>query len=172
MRIDAGLDTGDILLQREMPIGATDTAETLAPVLAAIGADLIVETLRGLQAGSVEAHPQDDAQATLAPILKKEEGRIDFRLSAQEIRNRMRGFQPWPGVFTTFRGKNLHVWNAVLSEHSLVPGELLAERDCLFIGCGGGSLEVLEVQLEGKKRMAARDFIPGYRPQTGEKLGS
>jgi methionyl-tRNA formyltransferase len=172
MRIDAGLDTGDILLQREMPIGATDTAETLAPALAAAGADLIVETLRALQAGRIEARPQDDSQASLAPIMKKEDGRIDFQLSAPEIRNRMRGFQPWPGVFTSFRGKNLHLWDAALSERSLVPGELLAEDDRLFIGCAEGALEVLEVQLEGKKRMAARDFMHGYRPQTGEKLGS
>ena len=172
MRINAGLDTGDILLQQEMPIDATNTAEALGPALAAIGADLLVETLRGLEAGKIEARQQDDAQATLAPILKKEDGRIDFRLSAQEIRNRMRGFQPWPGVFTTFRGKNLHVWNASSSQRSLVPGELLAEADRLYIGCGEGALEVLEVQLEGKKRMAARDFIHGHRPQTGEKLGS
>jgi methionyl-tRNA formyltransferase len=172
MRIDAGLDTGDILLQREMPIGATDTAETLARALAASGAELIVETLRGLQAGKIEAHPQDNAVATLAPILKKEDGRIDFRISAQEVRNRMRGFQPWPGVFTTFRSKNLHVWDAAWSQRSLVAGELLVEGDHLFVGCGEGALEVLEVQLEGKKRMAARDFIHGYRPHAGEQLGS
>jgi methionyl-tRNA formyltransferase len=172
MRIDAGLDTGDILLQREIPIGASDTAETLAPALAALGAELIVETLRGLEAGRISARPQNDAQASLAPILKKEDGRIDFRLSAQEVRNRMRGFQPWPGVFTSFRGKNLHVWNAALSQRSLAAGELLADGDHLFVGCGEDALEILDVQLEGKKRMAARDFIHGYRPQTGEKLGS
>jgi methionyl-tRNA formyltransferase len=172
MRIDAGLDTGDILLQKEIPIAATDTAETLAPALAAVGADLLVETLHGLQAGRIDARPQDDAQASLAPILKKEDGRIDFRLSAREIRDRLRGFQPWPGVFTSFRGKNLHVWNAALSQRSLVPGELLAENDRLFIGCGEGALEILEVQLEGKKRMSGRDFIHGYRQQAGDKLGS
>ena len=172
MRINAGLDTGDILLQREITIGANDTAETLAPALATIGAELVVETLRGLKAGKIESRPQDDSQASLAPILRKEDGRIDFRVSAQEIRNRMRGFQPWPGVFTSFRGKNLHVWNAALSERSLGPAELLAEGDRLFIGCGQGALEVLELQLEGKKRMAARDFIHGHRPRIGEKLGS
>lgn len=172
MRIDAGLDTGDILLQREMTIGVNDTAETLAPALAAVGAELLVQTLHELQAGRIEARPQDDAQASLAPILKKEDGRIDFRLSAQEIRDRLRGFQPWPGIFTSFRGKNLNVWDAALSEHSLVPGELSGEGDRLFMGCGRGALEVLELQLEGKKRMAARDFIHGYRPQAGEKFGS
>jgi methionyl-tRNA formyltransferase len=172
MRIDAGLDTGDILLQKEMPIGANDTAETLAPALAAVGANLLVETLRALQAGKIEARRQDDDQASLAPILKKEDGRIDFRLSARGIRDRLRGFQPWPGVFTSFRGKNLHLWDAALSQRSLVPAELLAEGDRLFIGCGEGALEILQVQLEGKKRMAARDFIHGYRPQAGEKLAS
>ena len=172
MRIDAGLDTGDILLQKEMSIGANDTAETLAPALAASGSELIVETLRCLQADKIEGRPQNNAHTTTAPILKKDDGRIDFRLSAQKIRNRMRGFQPWPGVFTSFRGKNLHIWNAMLSQRLLGAGELLAEGDHLFVGCGEDALEVLEVQLEGKKRMSASDFIHGYRPQNGEKVGS
>ena len=138
-----------------------------------VGADLIVDTLRGLQAGTIKPRPQDHAKATLAPILKKEDGRIDFRQSAQEICNRLRGFQPWPGAFTAFRGKNLHVWDAAVSQHSLPLGELLVDDDRLFVGCGGGTaLALLEVQPEGKKHMAVRDFIHGYRPQTGEKLGS
>jgi len=173
MRIDAGLDTGDILLQKEIPIQPTDTAETLAPMLAATGANLMVETLRGLEAGTISPCPQNSENATLAPILKKEDGRIDFRRTAQEICNRLRGFQPWPGAFTTFRGKNLHVWDAAAALRSLPPGELLIEHGLLFVGCGGGTaLALLEVQPEGKKHMAARDFIHGYRPQTGEKLGS
>jgi methionyl-tRNA formyltransferase len=172
MRIDAELDTGDILLQREIPITPEDTAETLAPRMAAIGADLMVETLHGMQAGKIHPRPQDNAKTTLAPILKKEDGRIDFRRPAQEILNRLRGFQPWPGAFTTFRGKNLHLWDAAVSQHSLPPGELLVENDRLFVGCGGGTaLELLELQPEGKKRMLARDFVHGYRPHSGEKLG-
>jgi methionyl-tRNA formyltransferase len=172
MRIDAGLDTGDILLQKEIPINPKDTAETLAPALAAIGADLMVDTLCGLDAGTIAPRPQDDAKATLAPILKKEDGRIDFRQAAQEIGNRLRGFQPWPGAFTTFRSKNLHVWETAVAQHSLRPGELLVEDGRLLIGCGAGTaLELLTVQPEGKKRMASRDFIHGYRPQNGEKLG-
>jgi methionyl-tRNA formyltransferase len=172
MRIDAGLDTGDILLQKETPINPTDTAETLAPTLAAIGADLMVDTLRGLDAGTIAPRPQDDAKATLAPILKKEDGRIDFRQAAQEIGNRLRGFQPWPGAFTTFRGKNLHLWETAVARHTQRPGELLVEDGHLLIGCGAGTaLELLTVQPEGKKRMASRDFIHGYRPQNGEKLG-
>jgi methionyl-tRNA formyltransferase len=172
MRIDAGLDTGDILLQKEIPINLTDTAETLVPVLAATGADLMVDTLRRLQAGTIAPRPQDHANATLAPILKKQDGRIDFHRTAQEICNRLRGFQPWPGAFTIFRGKNLHVWQAAVSQHSLAPGELCVESNCLFVGCGEGTaLALFEVQPEGKKRMPAADFVHGYRPQSGEKLG-
>ena len=172
MRIDAGLDTGDILMQTEVPIELTDTAETLAPALAAIGAGLMVDTLRGLQAGTIAPRPQDHAKATLAPILKKQDGRIDFRQTAQEICNRLRGFQPWPGAFAIFRGKNLHVWQAAVSQHSLPPGELWVQSNCLFVGCGEGTaLALFEVQLEGKKRMPAGDFVHGYRPQSGEKLG-
>ena len=173
MRIDAGLDTGDILLQKEISIAPSDTAETLAPRLAAVGADLMVETLRGLQARTIHPRPQDHAKATMAPILKKEDGQIDFRRPAAEILNRLRGFQPWPGAFATFRGKNLQVRNAVSLQRALPVGELLVEADRLFVGCGTGTvLELLEVQAEGKKRMPARDFVHGYRPSTGERLGA
>jgi methionyl-tRNA formyltransferase len=173
MRIDAGLDTGDILLQKEISIAPSDTAETLAPRLAAVGADLMVETLRGLQARTIHPRPQDHAKATMAPILKKEDGQIDFRRPAAEILNRLRGFQPWPGAFTTFRGKNLHVWNAASLQRALPMGQLLVEADRLFVGCGAGNaLQLLEVQPEGKKRMPARDFVHGYRPSTGERLGA
>jgi methionyl-tRNA formyltransferase len=172
MRIDSGLDTGDILLQREVPIAPEDTAETLAPRLAAIGADLTIETLRGLQAETVQARPQDNTKATLAPILKKEDGRIDFHRSAEEICNRLRGFQPWPGAFTTFRGKNLQVWAAKPAKREASRGELAVQTEHLFAGSGQNTaLELLELQPEGKKRLPARDFIHGYHPATGEKLG-
>ena len=174
MRIDAGLDTGDMLLQRETPIAAEDTAVTLAPRLAEMGAPLIVETLAGLKAGTITPRKQDDAQATLAPILKKEDGLIDFRRSAPEICNRLRGFQPWPGAYTTLRGRNFNVWAARPVEESVAaPGELRVDNDRLLVGCGEGSaLELLTVQPEGKKRMAARDFMHGYHPKSGEKLGT
>jgi methionyl-tRNA formyltransferase len=172
MRIDAGLDTGDILQQREARITPADTAETLAPRLAVIGADLIVETLRGLVSEKVHPQSQDSANASLAPILKKEDGRIDFHRTAQQICNRLRGFQPWPGAFTSFRGKNLQVWDAKPVQRSLAESELLVESDRLLVGCGDGTaMELAEIQLEGKKRMAVRDFIHGYRLSSGEKLG-
>ena len=112
MKIDAGLDTGDIFLQQEIPIAPAYTSETLSPKLASPGAALLVETLLQLQAGAVKPKPQDHAKATLAPILKKEDGKIDFHRTAFEIHNRLRGFQPWPGAFTQFRGKNLQVTQA------------------------------------------------------------
>src|SRR5579864_2102041 len=132
MRLDPGLDTGDILLQREFPILPDDTAETLSPRLAALGADLVVETLHGLQQGSIHPRPQDPAHATLAPILRKQDGLIDFSRGAPEILNRIRGFQPWPGAYTIFRGRNLHVWKAKPSEQSLPPAELQVENDHLL----------------------------------------
>ncbi|HLB87027.1 MAG TPA: methionyl-tRNA formyltransferase [Terriglobales bacterium] len=172
MRIDAGLDTGDILLQKEVAIEPQDTTETLAPRLAAIGADLMVETLHGLKAGTIQPRPQDNTKATLAPILKKEDGRIEFHLTAQEICNRVRGFQPWPGTFTSFRGKNLHVWAAMPVQRTLEEGEVIVDTDRFIVGCGAGTaLALLEVQPEGKKRMAVRDFVHGYHPHTGERLG-
>lgn len=172
MRIDAGLDTGDILLQRTVPIDPEDTAETLAPKLASTGAELMLETLKGLQEGRISPQAQDNSQATLAPILKKEDGRIDFARTAKEIWNRLRGFQPWPGAFTTFRGKNLHVWAAKPSTESAAPSEMSLDHQRLLVGCGQNTcLELLEVQLEGKKRMSAQDFIHGHRPRAGEKLG-
>jgi len=172
MRIDPGLDTGDILLQREQPIAPEDTAVTLAPILAAIGADLIVETLRELETSTIHPRPQDNRQATLAPVLKKEDGMIDFSRTAQEIFNRLRGFQPWPGAYTRFRGKQLQVLKAQPANEPVPDEHLRVSRDRLFVGCAqNSSLELLEVQLEGKKRTPARDFIHGYRPAVGEKLG-
>jgi methionyl-tRNA formyltransferase len=171
MKIDAGLDTGDILLQRELPIAPNDTAETLGPNLATMGADVTVETLRGLQADTIHPRRQDHAQATLAPILKKEDGLIDFARPASETLNRMRGFQPWPGAFTKFRGKTLQIWHATALDSALPSSELKVEGHRLFAGCGGSTaIELLELQLEGKKRTSADDFIRGYRPLPGEKL--
>lgn len=174
MKIDEGLDTGDILLKRQMAIQTDETALTLAPRLAEIGADLLVETLEELKMGILEPVPQDDSLATLAPILKKEDGLVDFSRTATEIHNRLRGFQPWPGAYTQFRGKNLKVVAARVSDttSSLQPGELRVSGDKLFAGCGSGtSLELLQVQPEGKKAISAREFISGYRLAPGERLG-
>lgn len=175
MRIDEGLDTGDILLQREMPILAEDTSVTLGPRLAAMGAELLVETLGALAERRIQPTPQDDERATLAPILTREDGRIDFTRDAQKISNRHRGFQPWPGAFTTYRGKQLtlHAISVFAGAHALMPGEIAIEGGRLLAGCGGGSAIAIDVlQLEGKRRMQAREFINGYQPKPGERLGS
>jgi methionyl-tRNA formyltransferase len=175
MRIDAGLDTGDILLKREVEIWDDDTAETLGERLSRLGADLIVETLRGLERGALEAQPQDHAQATLAPILKKEDGRIDWNLPALEIWNRTRGLRPWPGAYTKFRDKNLHLWSAFRPDSGetmyLDPGTLVAGHGRLRVACGKGTLlEAKEIQLEGRKRLAPRDFLNGVKISVGERV--
>jgi len=184
MRIDAGLDTGDILLQREIPIALEDTAETLGPKLASVGANLMVETLLGLENGQVRPTPQDHALATLAPILQKEDGRMDFSRTADDLYNRLRGFQPWPGAFTTFKGKTLQVHRAqpAQTRGNLPPGQIGVEGARFLVGCGkyknkdkdsdiGTALELIEVKLEGKRRMTAGEFINGYRPKSGDRLG-
>jgi len=177
MRIDAGLDTGDMLMWREIAIQPEDTAVSLAPKLANLTAELLVETLPALKEGRIRRQKQDDSRATLAPILKKEDGRIDFQRPVVEIWNRLRGFQPWPGAYTNFRGKNLNVVSA--KPHSTkeglngAPGVVSVENGKLLVACGHQTwLELLEVQPEGKKKMPVRDFVNGHRPQTGERLGS
>jgi methionyl-tRNA formyltransferase len=174
MRINAGLDTGDILMQAEEQIRPEDTALTLAPRLAQTGAELMIATLAGLQCETVTATPQDDTQATLAPILKREDGRLDFAHTATDAWNRLRGFQPWPGAFTTFRGKLLHIHAASPAAGApvVVPAFFAIEGERLLLGFANDTaLEIEELQLEGKKRMSARDFVNGYRPRPDEKLG-
>jgi methionyl-tRNA formyltransferase len=183
MRIDAGLDTGDILLQRELPIGPDDTAETLGPKLAAVGADLMVDTLPKLETGQTAPRPQDHTKATIAPILKKEDGRIDFSINAVRIYNRLRGFQPWPGAYTTYRGRNIAVLTAAVhlenkplftldEDLAVSDGAIIVVADRIFVYCHGDTwLELLEVRPEGKRRMSVREFINGYRPKTGDHLG-
>ncbi|MFZ0481206.1 MAG: methionyl-tRNA formyltransferase [Terriglobales bacterium] len=174
MRIDAGLDTGDTLMQRELPILPDDTAETLAPKLASIGAELMIETLGELETGTVRPVPQDHALASLAPILKKEDGRMDFARPADELLNRMRGFRPWPGAFTTFRAKTLQVHRAHPSQvpPAPPPSTIVVDGTRLLATCGRHTaLELLEVQMEGKRRMTAHEFLNGYQPKTGEQFG-
>jgi methionyl-tRNA formyltransferase len=173
MLLNEGLDTGDILMQRELPIELDETAITYGRRLAEIGAELMTETLRGLEKRTVTRRPQDHSQASLAPILKKEDGKADFTLPAEMIYNQLRGFQPWPGCFTGFRGKKLTIAAAkpIRELQNLAPGEVLVEGHRMLIGCRESALELLEVQLEGKRRMSIGDFVRGYRPQQREKLG-
>ncbi len=172
MRLNAGLDTGDILLQEELAIKPDDTAVSIAPALAAMGAELMLETLHGLAGGTIIPRPQIEREATLAPILTKEDGRVDFRRTAVEICNRQRGFQPWPGAYTSFRGRNLTLSALQPTVSALGPAVIAVAGDCLLAGCGGESaVEILELQPEGKRRMSGREFINGYRPREGERFG-
>ncbi|HYK34370.1 methionyl-tRNA formyltransferase [Alloacidobacterium sp.] len=175
MRIDEGLDTGDMLLQRELPVAPDQTAEDIFPLLAEMGAPLMAETLEGLNADTITPKKQDDSLATLAPILKREDGLVDFERPAMGIYNRWRGFQPWPGAYTLFRGKKLVLHRMMPMElrgEQSVPTEVRVERNRLFVDCSENSrLEIFEVQPEGKKRMAAADFLHGYQLKSGDRLG-
>jgi methionyl-tRNA formyltransferase len=176
MKIDAGLDTGDILLKRETEIRADDTAESLRDRLSTVGAELLVETLRGLERGEIKPRPQENTYATLAPILKKEDGRVNWSLPAEEIERQVRGLRPWPGAYTSFRGQGFHLWRAAVAPPgtpTMTPGTLLAQDHRLLVACGGDSwLELQEVQLEGRRHLSARDFLNGIRLGPDEKLGA
>jgi methionyl-tRNA formyltransferase len=164
MKIDAGLDTGAMLLKWETEIGPEETAVELGERMAGAGADLLVRTLGELP--GIVAEPQDEAQATYAPVLKKEDGRIDWSMSGREIVNRVRGFLPWPGCYGFLRGQRMHVWKARAADENLPDGTLRVIGKRLF----AGSIELLEVQLEGKKRMAAAAFLNGISIEAGETL--
>lgn len=179
MRIDAGMDTGEILLQREMEIGASETASELAARMSELGALLMAETLRGLAAGTIVPRSQDHEHASSAPMLKKEDGRIDWSRPAQEIFNRIRGFAPWPGAYTSFRGQTCHIWGEPasndLGEQNLpqnkaaIPGAFLVRRNEVMVRCGGTThLRLLAVKLEGRKQVSVAEFVNGAHLQSGE----
>jgi methionyl-tRNA formyltransferase len=169
MRINEGLDTGDVLLQWKTEIGPAENAVELGARLAEAGAELLVRTLDEL--ASIRPEPQDDAQATLAPILTKEDGKIDWQRPAREILNRIRGFEPWPGGYGFLRGQRLQIAKAVQGDLKLPPGALRAVNHKLYAGCGDGeSIELREVQLEGKKRMPAAAFLNGFTLKPDEVL--
>ncbi len=175
MQMDVGLDTGPILLQRSTPIGPDETAVELMSRLSVFGADLLSETLNRLDA--ISPVEQDHAAATFAPIMNREDGRIDWQLSAQQISDRVRGFQPFPATFTYHSGTKLTIWKASHCSdpevQSSAPGEVLvAHNDRLLVACGDDSvIEITEIQPEGKRRMSVRDFLNGTKLQTGAILG-
>lgn len=188
MRIDAGMDTGNILLQREMDIAPTETAPELAARMSEAGAPLMEETLRGLAAGTIVPHAQNHAEATVAPILKKEDGRIDWGRSSQEIYNRMRGFVPWPGAYTTFRSQTCHLWaepiidlgplpSELLDSPSFAaarskPGTLIGSKNDWLVSCGNTTvLRLQSVKLQGRKQVSASEFANGARLKPGESFG-
>jgi methionyl-tRNA formyltransferase len=174
MRIDAGMDTGDIVLQEELMIGPTETTPELSERLSAAGAPLMEKTLRGLCDGTLKPRAQNAKEATAAPILKKEDGLVRWTMGAAEIFNRQRGFTPWPGIHTTFRKQSCQVSGVPVEERrqGLQPGELLWDKKNLRVACGGGSLFGLEyVKVEGRKELTAQEFGNGARIAPGERFG-
>jgi methionyl-tRNA formyltransferase len=175
MLLEEGLDTGPILLQQQIAIRPEQTAVDLFDVLAEAGAPLMVDTLAGLEAGAIKPKTQDHARATLAPLLEREDGRMDFAAhTATELWNRWRGFQRWPGAFTLLDGKKLimHCMQLAETTGSGAPGELRVESHRMLVACTANTwLELLEVQLEGKKRLAAAEFLRGTSMLSGKRLG-
>jgi methionyl-tRNA formyltransferase len=179
MLLEEGLDTGPILLQQTIEIAPHQTAVELFEILAHAGAPLVVETLAGLAGGAVHPQPQNHSFATFAPILDREDGRMDFAArTAHELFNRWRGFQPWPGAFTTLDGKKLIVHRMTVADvaafatsASAQPGHVHVENHHLFAACAEETwLEFLEVQLEGKKRLPAAEFLRGTALAPGTHL--
>jgi methionyl-tRNA formyltransferase len=178
MLINAGLDTGDILLQSETSIGVEENALELGARLSLTGAKLLLETLELLEQGNCPRTPQVNAEATLARILRKEDGLIDWRTPAREIFNRSRGFLPWPGAWTSFQGQRFNIWKCRpvpssewMVGQELAPGLMHAIGRRLLAGTGSGVLELLEVQLEGRKRVPAAAFMNGTRLSGDDMLG-
>ncbi len=177
MQMDAGMDTGPMLARRTTPIGKEETAPELSARLAQLGAELLSETLPRIELGEVEPAPQDDREATYAPMLKREDGLIDWRMSAREIANRVRAFQPWPGSYTGFRGGRLTVWRAreapdTAYSSGAEAGTILSIVESgIMIACAGSSaLLVEEIQIEGKRRVPAREFANGARLKPGDRI--
>src|SRR3974390_1877306 len=175
MRIDAGMDTGDMLLRQELPIGPDETTPELAQRLSFAGADLMVETLLGIAAGRIAPQPQNHEQTSLAPMLKREDGRIAWQQPVQQIYNRMRGFAPWPGAFSDFRGQLCHLSGRPASKQMSggAPGQIQIEAGNLFTACGAANaLQVSHIKLEGRKQISALEFANGARLQPGERFGN
>ena len=174
MWMDEGLDTGDVLMSRKVPIRADDTSGTLHRRLADVGADVLIETLKRLEAGTLVGKPQDKAEATYAPLLKKKDGSIDWTKDAKSLEAFVRGMNPWPGAFTVLSGKRLKVFSAKDLEGSAKeePGTVVEGfPGDLVVATGKGRLALKEVQLESAKRLPAEDFLRGCPLSPGTRLG-
>jgi methionyl-tRNA formyltransferase len=176
MKIDAGMDTGPILLQETIEIRPDETAPELSARMAKAGAPLILESLRGVEAGTITPLPQDAARTSVAPMLKKEDGRMNWALTATQIYNRMRAFAPWPGAFTTLRGQTWHIWGRPAPEASAAltetPGTIVASSSAIYVVCGQGTaLQIEGAQVEGRNRVSAIDFVNGIHLVQSERFG-
>ena len=173
MYMDVGLDTGDMLVKKTLTIGAEETAGELHDRLAVLGREAMEETLRQLCAGTLRRETQDDGHSSYAPMMKKEDGRIDWSRSALEVHNQVRGLDPWPGAYTSLDGEMLKLARTTPQDNGdTPPGTVIAaDRDGVRIACGSGTLLVRELQLAGRKRLDAADFLRGCPLQPGTCLG-
>jgi methionyl-tRNA formyltransferase len=175
MQMNERMDAGDILLQQEISVLADDTTESLGARLADLGARLLVATLDEISKGAAVPHPQDESRATLAPLVRKEEGAVDWSRSAAEIERAVRAFTPWPNASTLLRGRLLKIHRAAVStpRSSALPGTVVrAAAGEIDVATGVGALRLLEVQLEGKRRLTATEFLAGHSLREGDRLGS
>ena len=184
-QMNAGIDTGDILYTKEYVLDPKETGASLFDKLMVLGAEAIVEALPLIEAGKITPIPQNEAEATHAAKLTKQLGEIDFSKSAVELERLVRGLNSWPSAYTFFRGKQLKIWEAEVVENgtetteeagrhasTVTPGTVVAvDRQSITVATGNGGLQILELQIEGKKRMACKDFLLGYPVAVGEKLG-
>ena len=171
MFMGEGLDTGDMILKRSIPIGEDETSGELYERMEKLGAQCLMETISLFEKGDVAREPQKDEASSYAPMLDKKLALLDFQKTGREIHNLVRGLNPWPVAFTKLRGKVLKVYAAKeIPGYTGQPGEVLDEKR-FIVGCGDGAVEFLEIALEGKKRMASADFLRGYHLKKGEKLG-
>ena len=173
MLTDAGVDTGAMLLRRETDIGEVETAAELSVRLSQLGAELLIETLKGYIAGEIAPTPQDERLASRQPMLKKEMGLIDWTRSAKEIACQARGLDPWPSAYTDYLGGTLKIYRARPAMGEGEPGTVLrsSAKEGLFVACGEGALEVLEMQAPGGKRMSARAYLAGKKIEPGTRFG-
>ena len=163
MFMDEGLDTGDMLVRETLPITQAMTAAELHDAMMKLGADVLEKTLFSLSEGTLKRTPQDDALSTYAPLLDKEVGRIDWKKSAQEIHDLVRGLNSWPGAYTMLEGQKFKIWRTRLAEGTAEPGEIVSvTKQGLLVGTGEGMLEILELQAPSKKKMAAGDYVRGH----------
>ena len=169
MQMEAGLDTGPVLATRREPILPTDTSGTLHLRLAELGGALLREALPLFLAGALTAVPQPETGVTIARMVEKEDGRLDWARPANELERRVRAFTPWPGGWTVFGGQVLKVLRTEVTEGSGEPGTVLAAKGVLDVACGQGALRLLEVQPEGRRRMAAPEFLSGHPLRPGER---
>ena len=171
MKMDAGLDTGEIISQTRTPILPEDNSQTLHDRLAQLGADLLVKTIPDFVAGKIQPQPQTKEGVSYAAKIKKEDGKIDWNLSAQEILNRLRAFTPWPGAFTFLENSLLRIWKAETVERSGHAGEILwADKNGIVIACGKNALRILELQREGGRRMSVQEFLAGHLLKAGDRF--